>query len=273
MADQTYLLGIDEQELDRLGFQHEVWAAETTRLWDQAEFGFGQRIADLGAGPGHATLSLARRVGPQGRVEAVEAAADYLAYLQASASRVGLHNIRPHHQDVLRLSLPADSLDGAFARWLLCFLPEPEPLIRLAYQALRPGGRLVVMDYFHYAAVRVIPGTPALTALFEAFAASVRQVGGSYDIGQRLPVMMKRQGFTLDYIEPICRIARPKSLYWHWFRRFADNFLPRLIEMGLLEAQQISAIRRDLEQASANPDTLFFTPPMVGIIARKPVMP
>ena len=47
MSDD-YLLGVSDEELARLGFQHQMWGTTTSSLWDRAGIGRGQRVADLG---------------------------------------------------------------------------------------------------------------------------------------------------------------------------------------------------------------------------------
>ena len=53
MSDRTdYILGTDAEELQRLEFQHRVWTKDAFALWERAGLGRGQRILDLGCGPG-----------------------------------------------------------------------------------------------------------------------------------------------------------------------------------------------------------------------------
>jgi hypothetical protein len=63
-----YLLGTDAEELERLRFQHEVWARAGQELFERAGLGAGDVVFDLGCGPGFTSLDLARRVLPGGRV-------------------------------------------------------------------------------------------------------------------------------------------------------------------------------------------------------------
>ena len=74
MADRDdYILGTSDEELVRLGYQHQVWMDETVRLWNEAGFRPGHHLVDLGCGPGFGTVDLAHRVGPTGRVTGIEA--------------------------------------------------------------------------------------------------------------------------------------------------------------------------------------------------------
>ena len=72
MADREYVLGTYDEEIERLGLQHRVWRAHMTDCWKRAGLSVGQKVLDVGAGPGYATLDLAQIVGPLGRVAALE---------------------------------------------------------------------------------------------------------------------------------------------------------------------------------------------------------
>ena len=51
------------------------------------------------------------------------------------------------------LRLEPASLDGAFVRWLFCFLPDPATVIDRIVNGLRPGARFVAWDFLNYAAM------------------------------------------------------------------------------------------------------------------------
>ncbi len=59
----SYVLGSHERERERLQRQHAIWRDDCLAAWQQAGWGTGQRLLDLGCGPGFASLDLAQRVG------------------------------------------------------------------------------------------------------------------------------------------------------------------------------------------------------------------
>jgi len=109
----------------------------------------GMTVADLGCAMGFFSLPLARLVGPQGKVICVDLQEKMLASLRRRARRAGL-------LDRLDLKLcPADSLglddreeafDFALAFAMVHELPSPETFFREVYRALKPGGRLLVVE-------------------------------------------------------------------------------------------------------------------------------
>ena len=67
-AENDYVLGTNDEELDRLGLQHRVWRPVVTECWQRVGITHGWRVIDVGAGPGYATADLAEIVGPTGSV-------------------------------------------------------------------------------------------------------------------------------------------------------------------------------------------------------------
>ncbi|HEY3249744.1 MAG TPA: class I SAM-dependent methyltransferase, partial [Ignavibacteria bacterium] len=69
---KDYLLGINQYELERLGLQHSVWKDVTNSLFDRLMVRKGQKILDVGSGPGFVAKDLAERVGETGEVTVLE---------------------------------------------------------------------------------------------------------------------------------------------------------------------------------------------------------
>lgn len=264
--ENEYLLGTDDEEMRRLGFQHQVWAREAAGAWERGGFGPGSHVLDIGCGPGYAALDMARLVGPEGRVVGVDVSPRFAAHLQARAAALGLANVGVEVQDVEELSLPAESFDGAYARWVLTFLRRPEAVVAGAAKALRRGGRLVVHDYSHYAGIQLAPGDPAFHRVVEAIVRAWRDGGGDPNVGARVPRMMHDAGLEVVSITPLARIARPGDALWAWPRTFFDNYLPQLVAGGYLAEEGRQAFDAVWAERAAGPGAYFATPPMVEVV-------
>jgi len=270
MSDSDdYHLGTSDEELARLGYQHQVWQDVTAMLWRMAGFGPGQTLLDLGAGPGFVSLELARLVGPQGHVHAVEAAGKFVGHLNARLEAEGSNNVTVHQHDVQQLPLADCSADGAFARWLLCFVKNPQKVCDEVARTLRPGGVFVAWDYFNYNSVGMFPVREPLSRLFAAYHKSALVNGGSYDIAQALPGMLINAGFEITHLEPISKIGRPGSNVWSWVSQFTAGYAPKLVEAGLMSEAEAEELQTAWTEAEADPSTFFFPPPMLGIVAHK----
>jgi SAM-dependent methyltransferase len=261
-----YVLGTHEEELLRLGLQHQLWAAQAAAAWERAGFEPGHTLLDVGCGPGHATWDLARLVGRGGRVVGVDASARFVEHVRAQAGARGAANVEARVGDVQRLELPAGSMDGAWARWVLCFVADPEATVAGVARALRPGGVFVVHDYLHYEGIVLAPHAPGFIRVIDAVSRSWRAGGGDPDVGMRLPQIMARCGMEVREIRPVIRVARPGAPLWHWPRSFFTGHVPRLVEGGWLAEGDAEEFRQEWEEHSADPAAFLLTPPMVEVI-------
>ncbi|MBI4876891.1 MAG: methyltransferase domain-containing protein [Acidobacteria bacterium] len=118
---------------------------EADRLAALAEIRPGMTVAEIGAGQGRLAVLVARRLGPAGRLYATELGAENLAALRRAASAGGVEMVvleAGEHS----ANLAADCCDVVFMRRVYHHLSDPEPIVRGLYAALRPGGRLAVID-------------------------------------------------------------------------------------------------------------------------------
>ena len=267
--EEPYLLGTDSGERRRLETQHRLWAEWAHDLWDRAGFGPGDRLLDLGCGPGFASVELAERVGASGQVLAIDESARFIEALDQEAGRRGLTQLTARVEQVEALRLESGSLDGAFARWLFCFLPDPAGVIERVVPGLRPGGRLVVWDYLNYPATKLHPRSPAVERVLEAVYESWRRTGGDLNVGERLPGLIAGTGCRLLDLVPLARFARPGTELWQWPTGFFFSHVPRLVEAGLLTAAERRAFEAEWREREQEPGTFLSAPPMVGIIAEK----
>jgi SAM-dependent methyltransferase len=102
----------------------------------------GQRVLDLGCGPGGTTVEIARRVGPGGRAVGVDIAEGMLEAGRRRAAREGVDNIEFVHADVQVSDLGEGQFDVAFSQFGLMFFADPVAAFTNIRRALRPGGRL-----------------------------------------------------------------------------------------------------------------------------------
>lgn len=267
--EHEYVLGTHDAELARLGFQHQVWAHATVAAWEHANFHRGATILDVGCGPGYATFDLAHLVGDEGRVIAVDVSRRFVRHVAKEAASRGVAHVQTRVEDLTSLAQPEASIDGAFARWVMCFLPDPAAVIAHIARALRPGAAFVVLDYAHYEGFRFGPRSAAAEIVFRTVADSFRAHGGNPDVGLDLPTYMRAAGLDVKRIEPLVRVGRPGTALWEWPRTFFQIFLPTLVAEGSLSAAEHAQFWQDYEERSGDPGAFFMSPPMVEVIGVK----
>ncbi|MDA1316007.1 MAG: methyltransferase domain-containing protein [Acidobacteria bacterium] len=108
----------------------------------------GQTIGDIGTGVGFMLPYMADAIGPSGRVYAEDIQDDFLEKAQAVAAEHGLKNISFVKGDPNDVKLPENSLDLALILDVYHHINYPEATMASVYKALKPGGRLAVIDFY-----------------------------------------------------------------------------------------------------------------------------
>lgn len=106
----------------------------------------GDRVADLGAGGGYFTFRLARAVGPEGRVYAVDVDEDMLEYLRERAQEEGHSQVEVVRAEAEHAGLAPASVELVLVTNTYHHLPEPRAYFARLRESLRPGGRVAVVE-------------------------------------------------------------------------------------------------------------------------------
>jgi predicted methyltransferase len=106
----------------------------------------GSRVADVGAGGGFYTERLAKRVGSQGRVFAVDVDEQAIGRLEQLVAGQSLSNVELILGKIDDPRLPYRSLDAALIVNAYHEMVRHSEMLREIHAALKPGGRLVILD-------------------------------------------------------------------------------------------------------------------------------
>nr|WP_231710229.1 metalloregulator ArsR/SmtB family transcription factor [Roseibium limicola] len=129
-----------DQERSLHAADHEVEEAMLRALGD-ADF---RSFLDLGTGTGRLLELLSSRYET---ALGIDASHDMLAVARANLARNGLSKAQVRHGDIYALSVPPRSFDVVAVHQVLHFLDEPARALAEAARALRPGGRLLIIDF------------------------------------------------------------------------------------------------------------------------------
>lgn len=137
--------GLESPLMDRL--------MGTDRTLDRLGLRPGQRVLEVGPGPGRLLIPAARRVLPGGEVVGLDVQPGMLDRLHVRAARAGITNLETVLGDAAEAHFPAESFDVIFLSTVLGEIPDREAALRQAHAALRPGGLLSITEIFpdpHY---------------------------------------------------------------------------------------------------------------------------
>lgn len=125
-----------------------VWSEPATELMlDLAQINPGDSVLDIAAGDGDQSLAAAARVGPSGRVLAIDKADKLLFIAAQSAAKAGVSHLETRIMDGENLELPEKSFDGAVCRFALRFFHNPVQALQGIGRVLKPDGRFSVVVY------------------------------------------------------------------------------------------------------------------------------
>ncbi|MGX9789071.1 class I SAM-dependent methyltransferase [Mycobacterium sp. MMS18-G62] len=101
----------------------------------------GDRVLELGCGPGGLGIAAAELVGAQGQVVLSDVAAEMTAIASERVDALGLHNVEVRLFDMEHIDAPDSSFDKALSREALMLVSDPTAAAREALRVLRPDGR------------------------------------------------------------------------------------------------------------------------------------
>ncbi|MGE3704488.1 MAG: class I SAM-dependent methyltransferase [Vicinamibacterales bacterium] len=107
----------------------------------------GSVVADIGAGSGYMTVRMAKRVGPAGRVYAEDIQPQMIDLLKARLSREKVTNVVPVLGAFDDPKLPSASIDLMLLVDVYHEFSDPVKMLAGMRAALKPGGRLVLLEY------------------------------------------------------------------------------------------------------------------------------
>jgi SAM-dependent methyltransferase len=260
-----YSLGHSPAEYERLRAQARVWEAAATRILDQAGVPKGASCLDAGCGPGETMRVLAERVGPAGRVLGVDADAAIGTLAVATLHGQGhRHCAFQAHDLTADTPIPGGPFDLVYARLLLFHLPERVAVLARLWDAVAPGGGLVVQDY-DLRTVSVLPGLASVDEVGRVIIGSFGAAGADVSAGARLTELFGQAGLgTPDGTDVSGRIeslATGARMLDSVFRSLLPVALAQGLTTGDAAAATLTALGADAARFGDRP---LLWPLMIG---------
>jgi ubiquinone/menaquinone biosynthesis C-methylase UbiE len=229
----------------------------TRRLLELAGIQPGHRVLDIASGTGEPGLPAAEMAGPSGFVLLTDQSPEMLAVARDKARVQGLQNVDFRVCDAEQLQLEPETFDAALCRGALPLMPNPVAVLRVAYQALKPGGRIAL----------TVVGRPQANPYFTLPYTILRKYVSlpRYDPSapgplyftdpENLRAALAEAGFRELHVEPLEHTSMEFESgreYWEYSRGFSAM----ASVLGQIPADQHDKIGEEIAAAAAggNPD-------------------
>jgi len=231
----------------------------------------GDRLLDVGCGPGTITMDLAELVAP-GRVVGIDRSNDVIDRARAAADARALSNLSFEVGDVYQLGFEDSAFDVVYAHQVLQHLSAPTRALAEMRRVLRDGGRLAVRDA-DYGEFTWSPPSEGLMRWMELYHQITRQNDAEADAGRYLAEWVEAAGFTsLEMSTSDWTYESVEEREW-WADLWADrvlysDFARQGLEYGLTTSEELSEIS-DAFRAWSNSDGGMFVVVHHEVLARK----
>jgi ubiquinone/menaquinone biosynthesis C-methylase UbiE len=265
-----YALERTPREYERLRAQARMWEPATERLLDRVGLAAGASCLDAGCGPGETMRLLARRVGAAGTVTGIDVDAALGSVVESSLHAEGLSQCRFLAADLTEPApIPGGPYDLVSARLLLFHLPQRVAVLARLWDAVRPGGHLVVQDY-DLGPADVLPAVPSATETVRLIIATFEALGCDVRAGVHLPLLFGAAGVgdpdDTDVAGRLESFGTGARMLEHTLRSLLPAAYPRGITSERHAEETLAGLRRD----AAAGGRVMLWPLMLGAHRRKP---
>ncbi len=260
----VYIHGTSRDEQARLSRMNDLI---NTACLQEMRLGGERRVLDVGSGLGQFTRQLARALGPAARVVGIEANAVQLGEarrLAAAADEASVVEFRLGRAEEPPL---ADGEQGTFdlaqTRFLLEHHRQPEAVVAAMARAVRPGGRVVLLDDDHDT-LRAFPEPHRTMALWRSYFRSYERLGCDPFVGRRLASLLHGAGIPPRRIALVpygaCAGQPEFAALVENLARVMEGARDLVLEHRLAAESDFAAMRAELADWVRRPDaTLWYS--------------
>ena len=256
---KDHWINIDRERMDR--YQHMFqWNQDSFVLYEPAKIRSGHVVGDFGSGPGHTVVEIARWVGRNGHVHALDINSDFIAQTQNNAKAAGLGDrITAHQCDGPDIPLPNRSLDRLTTRNTLIYVDDAEETIREFRRVLRTGGKAHVIQRDW----PMMIVEPVRSKDWAAFVDAASRACRTPNIGRKLYGLMGLAGFTEIEVQVLTHPDTDGRLF-----PMIKNMAGYARGSGKMSEADIDQILSTIEQAISDGSYLALAPQFIVTATR-----
>ncbi|NOT27663.1 MAG: methyltransferase domain-containing protein [Acidobacteria bacterium] len=264
VGDQ-YVLPTGKDDAARLDIIHAVYGPVSRKALEAAEISGASRVADIGCGTGTIARWMASRMGPAGRVDAIDIAPQQIEVAGTIPPETGSASIHYHLGSAYEPGLPEHAFDVVFCRLVLCHLKEPGNAVAQMASLLKPGGRLVLVD-MDLRDTFTMPPCPFYQAYIDECVIPYQtKINVDYSVGRRLPQLLMGAGLSTDAVmvdQPVFREGPEK----HLWEKTWTSALQRAVSEGVITMDRGLELIAGMERHTASPDVWVAVAKMFAVV-------
>lgn len=269
MRQDKYLLGRGPAEEARLKRQIANLAPDSDAQFERIGIKPGERVIDLGCGPGGVLHLLGKRVGVTGSVLGLERSPHFVDMARRFVADNALPQVEVREGDAYDTGLERGSFDGAHMRLVLVNVPEPQRIVREMVALVRPGGWVASFEA-DFVAHFCDPALPAWDRLLGAYVTYSAAQGIDLFIGRRTHRLFHEAGLTDIHVDAVYHVYplghdRRPMLY-----EFVNNVREKMIDQGFIAQYDLETDMAALETHLADPDVLVTSHTFFRVSGRVP---
>jgi ubiquinone/menaquinone biosynthesis C-methylase UbiE len=253
MDVETYFrdhwVDIEPARLDRYRRQFKITDANRPMLVDPLGAHPGETVLDFGCGPGYVAIELAKVVGPEGTVHALDLNPDLLAMGRELAAEAGVGDrIEFHHVTDATIPLDDATVDRVVFKSVLLYIPDVDLTMGEAFRVLRPGGVVATQDTDFWLSACA----PFTREEWRAFLDATGPAFKDPTMGRNLPGALRRAGFG-DITTTVSAMVDNRG----GFRPVLENFIGYVREVGGMPAGDLDEMGARADAAIESGQWLF----------------
>lgn len=271
-AVPLYPLGHTIGEFDRLAHQARLLERATERALRDAGIQSGQRVLDIGCGPGDVAMLLAAIVGEKGAVTGVERNAEAIARARERVRDAHLSNVEFIQGDVADFSVD-EPFDAAVGRYILMFVADAAAVLSHVGECVHPGSPIVFMETSWNVFFALSPEVPLWRACQSLLHRILVRSGGDPEMGLHLCGLFQSAGLPAPQMNVTAVMATSDAA--RWMSDTLRSNLPQAQTLGISFAPlgDFETIYERLDAELRDAGVPAPIVPLVAAWSKKPAIP
>ena len=240
MKENNYIIGVGKDDEERLSLLNELFGKTSKDLLLKAGLTPGMRILEVGCGTGNMTRWIAKQIGDNGHVTAVDISPEQIQIAKENCSQS--NNITFVESSLFDLNTSI-KFDLIYSRFLIMHLPNPFEGLQYLTQLLKPNGILVSEEATN-SVTACYPESSVFKQYRQLVMALFTKKNIDFDIGEKLYAYFQKlqlQDIQVNFVQPIYKKHQKKIMII-----LMNELKHRYIEFGIATETEIQAFLNDL---------------------------